>query len=258
MKRLLCILAAVLVFVSCFAFAAAAETIPDERQVERFADNADIIPDEDEAEILKMLNEISESREFDVIILTTATTGLKDPEEYADDYYDYNGCGYGSNHDGVILLISMDPRYIHIGTCGKGMKIIDDGEIDQLIDTFYDDILNGDYSSACKTFAKETESKIVSFNRRPILLIPIALIAGFIFSCIAVSGMKDKHKTVRFKAEALNYEVPGSLALINKSDSFLYANVVSVPIPKETRSGGSGGGHVSSSGMSHGGGGRSF
>lgn len=258
MKRFICILAAVLVFASCFVIAASAETIPSERQVERFADNAGIIPDSDEAEILKMLNEISEKRKFDVIILTTASTGLQDPQDYADDYYDYNGCGYGRNRDGAILLISMDPRYIHIGTCGKGMKIISDGDIDPLIDTFYEDILAGDYSSACRTFASETDSLIGSFKLRPIILIPIALVLGFIIAYFAVNGMKEKHRTVRFKAEASSYEVAGSLALANKSDDFLYMNVARVPIPRETRAGGSGGGHVSSSGTSHGGGGRSF
>ena len=38
------------------------------------------------------------------------TGGGKTAEAYADDYYDYNGYGYGENDDGLLLLVSMGER----------------------------------------------------------------------------------------------------------------------------------------------------
>ncbi len=258
MKRVISILTVVIILLSGFAFAAAAETIPSERQKPRFVDEAGIVPDSEEAEILSLLDSISEKRKFDVAVVTVASTGGKDPMDFADDYYDYNGFGFGKKRDGALLLISMEPRYIWISTCGKGMKIIRD--VDPLIDTFYDDITANDFTSACKTFAREADSEIGSFKMRPVVLIPIALIIGFIISNIIVSGYKSRQlRTVNTKAEAESYAIANSLAVASSANNFLYSNVARVPVQQnDTRSSGGGGVHVSSSGTSHGGGGRSF
>lgn len=262
MKRVLSIIAVVFILLSSFALMGAAEVIPGERQALRFVDNAGIVPDKDEAEINALLDSISEKRKFDLVILTAASTEGKDVMDYADDYYDYNGFGFGSKRNGALLLISMEPRKIWISTCGRGMKIIgeDTGDMDALMDTFYDDILGGNFSSACKTFANEADSMIHSFNMRKVYIIPVALLIGFIVSGVAVSSMKAKQATVRFKAEAESYQIKDSLIVANKADNLLYSNVSRVPIQTQTRtpSGGGGGVHVSSSGTTHGGGGRSF
>ena len=258
MKRIISIFTVVLILLSSFAPFASAEAIPSERQKPRFVDEAGIVPDSAEAEILSLLDSISEKRKFDVAIVTVASTNGADPMDFADDYYDYNGFGYGQNRDGALLLISMEPRYIWISTCGKGTKVLRD--VDPLIDTFYDYILADDFASACRTFAEETDSTIGSFNMRPIILIPISLVIGFIISSIIVSGYKEKQrKTVKSNAKATNYAISNSLMLANSANNFLYSNVAKSPIVQNTaRSSGGGGVHVSSSGTSHGGGGRSF
>lgn len=257
MKRIIYILAAVLVFLSSFAFMVSAAGTQSANP-KRFADNAGIIDDSAEAEISKLLDEISEKRKFDVAVLTVASTEGKDPMIYADDYYDSTGLGYGKNRDGILLLISMDPRYIWVSTCGKGLKVIPDSEIDYFIDTFYDDIAAGDFASACRSFAVQADSEAASFNMRPVYLIPVALIIGFIASLVSVSSMKSKHNTVRFKPEASTYGAVESLALINQSDNCLYTNVSRMPVQTQVRTSSGGGTHVSSGGMTHGGGGRSF
>lgn len=258
MKRIISILTVVFILLSGFAVIASAETIPSERQKPRLADEAGIIPDSAEAEILSLLDSISEKRKFDVAIVTVASTNGADPMDCADDYYDYNGFGFGQNRDGALLFISMEPRYIWISTCGKGVKILRD--VDPLIDTFYDDIVANDFASACKTFAQETDSTIGSFKLRPIFLIPVALIIGFIISSIIVSGYKQKQlKTVKSNVKAASYAIANSLMLANSTNNLIYSNVSRAPIVQNTaRTSGGGGVHVSSSGTSHGGGGRSF
>lgn len=257
MKRIFCILSVIMILLSGFAFVAAAEA--ETSGLPKLVDAAGVIPDSEEAEIEQMLNNISSKRKFDVVILTVSSTNGAEPMDYADDFYDNNNYGYGKNRDGVLLLISFEPREIWISTCGKGLKIIKNESIDTLIDTFYDDIVAENYSSACKTFANNVDSKVSSFSKRPLILAPVSLLIGFIISSIIVSGYKSAHKTVRSKAEATSYEVANSLVLANRADNFLYSNVARTPIPQNnTRSSGGGGTHVSSSGTTHGGGGRSF
>ncbi len=260
MKRILSILAVTFIIVAnmaVFAFAADTEGFKANHPA-RLVDDADIIPNNQEKEITALLDQISEKRKIDVVVVTAASTNGKDPMDYADDYYDQHGYGYGEEMDGILLLISMEPRKIWISTCGKGYKIVGNEKIDPLIDTFYDDILAGDYASASKTFATETDSLIKSFNLRAVFLAPVSFIIGLIGSSGKVSGLKSKHETVRFKPKASSYEVEGSLNLIKKTDDFLYNNISRAPIIIESRGSGMGGTHMSSGGVSHGGGGRSF
>lgn len=240
--------------------------LPSTRQAPRFVDYADIIPDEDEAEILSLLDSISEEKKFDVVIVTTESTGKRTPMEFADDYFDYGGFGYGENRDGALLLISMEDRDIWVSTRGIGMESIDN--VDALIDTFYDEMAMGDYTSACKIFAEKAGYSVDDlamraqrFKMRKFILIPIALLIGFIISGVSASGVKNKHKTVVPKVAATSYKVADSLILATKNDNFLYSNVSRMPIVQQVRTpvgGGGAGIHISSSGMSHGGGGRKF
>lgn len=89
--------------------------------------------------------------------------------------------------------------------------------------------------------------------------IPISLGIGLVIALIAVSVMKSKLKTVRYKAEANSYVRPGSMNITVSRDLFLYRTVAVTPKPKNN--GDSDGGsstHTSSSGSTHGGGGGSF
>ena len=80
----------------------------------------------DEANLLssrevQSLNEQTEAMrnqyQMDVVILTVFSLHGKDPEAYADDYYDHAGYGVGSDHSGILLLISMESRDWAISTC---------------------------------------------------------------------------------------------------------------------------------------------
>lgn len=45
-----------------------------------------------------------------MIIVTVDSLNGKTVEEYADDYYDDNGYGYGENNSGILFLVAMDDR----------------------------------------------------------------------------------------------------------------------------------------------------
>lgn len=80
----------------------------------------------------------------------------------------------------------------------------------------------------------------------------MALGIGFLIAIIAVSVMKSKLKSVRRQPAASSYIRPDSFQVTQSQDIFLYRNVTRTARPKDTGSS-SGGGHISSSGRSHGG-----
>ena len=89
--------------------------ISDASETNRVIDDANIISESEEAELNDKIKDI-QSDNFDVVILTVNSLGSKSEQEYADDYYDYNGYGFDDEHSGVLFLISMGERKYHIST----------------------------------------------------------------------------------------------------------------------------------------------
>lgn len=243
--------------------------ISDQRLLPRLVDNADLLTEREEQNLLAKLDEISERQEFDLVAVTVNSLGERSATEYADDFFDYNGYGYGENYDGAIFLISMEDRDFHISTSGRGINAIGDSGIDEICDLVYSDLQDGNYSDAFETFAdccdryvsgnaedgSEESSKTVS-----VFKIVLCLILGMLLAFIPVSIMKSKLKTVYRQAAASNYIRAGSMNLTDCRDIFLYNKVSRVARSQESsgRSGGSASSHTSSSGRTHGGGGGKF
>ena len=85
----------------------------------RLVDDADLLSTTEEEIIAAKLDEVSQKWSMDVVIVTVDSIGDAAPNAYADDYYDYNGYGFGANHDGILLLISMEERDLTISTTGR-------------------------------------------------------------------------------------------------------------------------------------------
>ena len=132
--------------------------IPDEiapTRGDRLVDQADLLPAEDEAALQEKLDSLSEALQFDIVIVTAEHIGTRTPMEFADDYYDYNGFGYGEDYDGVVLLISMAERDWWISTCGYGLTALSDEYFMNFISpsdfTYY--LKNGYYAKSLNYFA---------------------------------------------------------------------------------------------------------
>lgn len=242
----------------------------------RLVDNADLLNDSEETTLLAKLDEISERQQLDVVVVTVESVGDKTPEAYADDFYDYNGYGFGENHDGILLLVSMENRDWHITTTGYGITVFTDAGIKYLSKQFLDDLSDGNYAAAFTTYAEKCDEFITQaktgepydVNNLPkepfdfLMWILISVVVGLVAAYVITKIMKGKLKTVRFQPAASNYVKQGSLNLTNSQDIFLYTHVDRRPRPKDTSSGGSRSGgsstHTSSSGSTHGGGGGKF
>lgn len=236
-------------------------------------DNADLLTDSEESELLSKLDEISDRLNVDVAVVTENSIGDKTPREYADDFYDYNSYKY--NPDGVLLLISMEERDWYIATTGYAIGAVTDSRRSNIEDAFLDDLSAGEYFNAFETYAnmcddyisgvqngyyeegeQYEENTAANFPWGPAILISLAV--GLIAALVVTGFMRGQLKTVRRKAAASDYVRPGSMNVAYANDVFLYSHVSRTEKPKDNDSSGGSATHTSSSGTTHGGGGGKF
>lgn len=253
-KSGICLLAAVLIMaLNSFVVVKAAE--------QRVYDKAALFTDEEVRKLEKDIADMKERIGYDVVIVTTDYVPLNGTSmEYADDFYDNGDFGVGAGKSGVLFLIDMDNREIWISTCGEMIGILTDEKIDKILDRVYPSMPNGAYYSAAKQFLVQTEKCV-----NPPSKAGVGLVIGLLISGITWSVIAGKYRGGRQK-ENYAYQRDGRMHMVNREDRFLKKHVSQRKIPKspppQSRSSGSSSGrstmHVSSSGRTHGGGGRKF
>ncbi len=75
----------------------------------RVVDTADLFTDEEEAAIAQAISEQSARGNADIVVVTDDSAYGMSHMEYADDFYDFNGYGFGPDRDGIVLFICMEP-----------------------------------------------------------------------------------------------------------------------------------------------------
>lgn len=266
-------------------FVAGSVEIPDEISPvrgDRLVDQADLLKEADETALRKKLDEISENLQFDVVIVTTQSIGSRSPMEFADDYFDYCGFGYGETFDGCVFMVSMEDRDWWISTCGYGETALSD---DYFMDYIrYSKVItklsNGNYSASFNAFAdivsdfvsEAKTNKPYSSKHRyhewkfKVAGVFISLAVGLLTGYLVMKSKRDSHvSTIRIRGEAAGY-LAGAVQLGMSKDTFLRSSVEKTRrVEKESSSSSSSrssysspGSHTSSSGRSHGGGGGKF
>lgn len=265
-KRLIVLLFAVLL---CIALAA-----PCFADGVRCVDDANLLTDYELQEVIAKLDEVSEKHNVDVVILTTRA-GCGDASSYADNYYDQSDWGQGVTRDGIMLMVDMGSREWYISTCGQGISAVTDYGISYIGNKVVPRLSEGDFAGAFEQYAEICDKMLTQaesgdpydvynkvdetgedhgFNPTGGLL---SLFMGVLTALFPTMSMKNNLKSVKNQVKASNYIKEGSLNLAQKSDSFMYRHVATVPIVREESHGGSST-HMSSGGMTHGGGGGSF
>ena len=152
---------AILLAVICCSFAVVpvfadevTEPTDSESAPERLVDGADLLTDSQEEALLKTLDEISERQKCDVVIVTEENLQTNTAQDDADDFFDYNGYGYGKNRDGILLLISIGDRDWSISTRGFAIKAFTDKGQKYLVEQFKDDLSAGNYNEAFTIYAQ--------------------------------------------------------------------------------------------------------
>ncbi|MEL3911477.1 TPM domain-containing protein [Treponema pedis] len=231
---------------------------------ELLVDNEGILTADEAAEITDYLKKVSEKSKSDTVIVIVSETGGKTPEEFADDYFDYNGYGQGPEKEGSLLLFvtgngTSGSRHVHISTHGeKTIFAITDSRIEKLLDTVIDGGLkDGEYKAAFNAYIKRLSGYF--YNSLSFMEVAVSLAVGLMMFFAKFFGTQSSYKAK--KVQAFYNTDKNAVARFNPvKDVFLSTNTVSRIIPKsnENSSSGKSSTHTSSSGESHGGGGRSF
>lgn len=233
----------------------------EESHPPRLVDAAGLLDTDEADHVHQILDQYSAELQFDIVIVTTSDLGGKSPRDFADDYYDYNGYGYGEKKDGVLLLRyfvapNSPENQVWMSTTGEGIKIFSDADIQSVFDDMADDFAAGRYYGAFLTFADDVQAEVRSSRSYNPIWIFIGLAVGLGVGLTVTGIMRASLKSVRQQRYAGNYVKDGSLKITDARDIFLYRTVTRVAKPKESSGGSST--HTGSSGTSHGGGGRSM
>ena len=236
-------------------------------------DQAGLFTAEERQKLETRIESLNAEMDWNVYIATTSDAGGKTARDYADDFYDYGGLGRGGDYSGLLLLIDMDNREAYITTTGRAIACYTDSRIDSMLDSITSYLKNGRYEKAAEAFLTKTGSYAASppsqsgaaaddrIELSPIQIVLIAaggglLAAGGTFLGVYLKyGAKGKKSTYPFRQQSNMQMLRSEDRLVNKT-----LHTRHIPRDDNHHSGGFGGSstHVSSSGRTHGGGGRGF
>lgn len=192
-------------------------------------DEADLLNDSEELALEEKLADLSNKHNAQIVVCTIESMDGGDIDEFLGYLYDEMEFGYGDNHDGVLLLVCMDPREYRILSNGFAGEAIDSGDIDDIGDAIVSDLSDGNYAAAFDEFADQCDYYLdgyingfpFNFGKNLLICLVIGIIAGVVVAFI----LKGQLKTVRKQNQANVYVKPGSMQVTVHNDFFLYRNV---------------------------------
>ena len=263
----------------------------------RVFDQAGLFSETEIIQLEEKIAQCRKSTKMDVVIVSAYADGERSAEEYADDYYDYGGFGVGKKASGVLLLYYMDGPgqpggECYISTAGTMINMLTDERIESILDDVYGDLGNRDFAGATEHFLEDVKAyvkegvesgqytydrdtgEIVRYHSIRLYEVAIAMVIAGILAGSVCLDIKKRYAMKQSSREVSNslqaYRADCAFHFSVAGDKMINKYVRSIPIPRNTSSGSGGRGHsgsssagrstihTSSSGRSHGGGGRRF
>lgn len=221
---------------------------------------------------------LSRDYNMDIVIVTINDAQGKNSRDFADDYFDYGGFGIGSDYDGILFLLDMDNREAYISTSGIGERYLTDERIEYILDDVFDSGLSeGDYFGGLLGFLTGTERYlnrgipsdqyieevvIKEKNRITRADLLISVIGSIIAAVAFYATTRSRYKMKKAK-KSFSFRANSIVNFRQNEDRLVDTFVTHRVIPKANTSNSSSTSgrsttHKSSSGRSHGGGGRKF
>lgn len=136
------------------------DTAPSAVQNWQYAvvDSADVLTDDEEADLASRINALREKYRFDIAVVTADEFKISsDPMEEADQLYERLGYGYGNDRDGVLYYINLNTRDYWITTAGAGEYVIDDYAFERLDDEMLPHLRENEFYEAFLAYVDVTE-----------------------------------------------------------------------------------------------------
>ncbi|MCL2339804.1 MAG: TPM domain-containing protein, partial [Actinomycetia bacterium] len=232
-------------------------------------DGANLLSASEAQSLNQYLANLSDAQQCDIVVVTVNSLGGQTAQNYADNYFDNNGYGRGSDRTGILLLVSMAERDWWISTTGRAYSQLTQDRFNTLQDAFLSDLSAGNYYQAFTSFGDAAASLMQMsapgdvyypdgsnpstppapvttgvIIQRFLIALLIGAVAGLLVAVIVTQILKSRNKSVQFQTSAGSYllAVPGptgqptaqALLLNAQNDTFLYQTVVLIPHPKPT------------------------
>ncbi len=278
----------ILLFLTCLAILLST-SLPVFAAEQKVVDSADLLTEIERENLESMAMNLSDEYGIDIVIVAVYSLDGKSSESYADDYFDYNGYGLGSDYSGILFLLSMEYRDWAISTSGKGIYAFTDYGIQQVFsqisgylsqDRYYEafcayldalqpyldayrrgEPIDGNIGSydGPGTYIPGTQDDIIHFESEQDLFwyikkIGIGFLVGLVVALIVLLILRSQMNTAKPQRGAASYMLSDSYRVEVQRDIFLYSQISKVRKSENSSSGGGSSVHRSSSGRSHGGG----
>lgn len=255
--------------------------VPVQAAGEQVFDQADLLSEQEEAELEQRAGELKDAYQMNIVLVTTDDAAGKSARKYADDFYMDNGFYNNDEKGGALFLIDMDNREVYVSVSGDLMTYLTDNKQERVINAGYDSVADGDYADSFRKMLDQTEEYLVSgidsnqylydqetgkitrYRSLTLVEVGIALVAALAAAGIAGAAVIGKYR-LKWGSYRYPFKEKSSLDLTVSNDHFRNQIVTTRRIPKNPPpSGGGGGGgrtttHTSSGGGSFSGSGRKF
>ncbi|MDD6288959.1 MAG: TPM domain-containing protein [Eggerthellales bacterium] len=230
----------------------------------RVVDNADLLTNAEEAELLAHINDMRERLNMDFVFVSENSSYGLTRQQYAADFYTFNGYGVGEDFSGVIYFVCMEPgnRGFFTAACGGAQELMTEDNVNAMDDATIDLFKDGEYGKAIELQFNNLDT-LYTEGELPVDMFPLALgggglIAfGLFWGANSLGRKKRRMKTVAQAAYAREYAVGTPVFTVN-SDVITGTNVVRVPYVEPSSGGGGGSSFSGGFGPSGGGGSHSF
>lgn len=218
-------------------------------------DYAELLTDEEEAELQTLAMELGEERDTSFMIITANGTEEKDIIPYVEDFYDEEAPGYDQPHGNTaILTIDMEVRDVYLAGFKKAETYLDDGRMDLIRNKITPDLSEGEYFQAFSTFI-HTAHKYMGYkpgvNPENILFKWWFQIAASIAVAGVIVVLMAYRSGGRVTVNAGTYMNSNQSKVLSKYDKYVSETVTKRKKPSSNTKSGGGGGGISSGGHSH-------
>lgn len=252
-RRIVLLITAILLLTCCLTSASATQA-----QLRYVTDMADLLTQEQVDALEVRAAQISERYNFGVYIIT-----VNDFRQYANasrissaaiEIYDSYQLGWGEDHAGTMLMLSMNERDYNLDfNSSRADEAFTGAGRDRLEERVVSYLRNNDYYGAFQRYLSACDEYLLAAeNGQPVgkgehssedseregalfIAVAVGAVAALITGLILSAPMH----TAGLKHDANAYAVAGSLKLHRRSDMFLHRSVTRVPRQTQSSSGGS-------------------
>lgn len=258
--------------------------LADEQVIDQIA----LFSEADVREMTEIIQQVEKEHQVDLVVLATRDTPTDYSEsmirvrDYADDFYDQGGYGMGEDFSGMLILLDMKNRIMWLSTGGVMIEYINDSREEAILDAAYPYLSSGAYGDAMiaalnkvarymdigreeGTFLyDEATGKRLSGIYNALTANEKMLAAGAGIGAAALLWISI-NGSYSLAGGTYSYDKSANSSVTLTKDEETFVRQYSRRTLKSSSSGGNSGGrsggsgvHRSSSGRSHGGGGRRF